>query len=96
MCAHFLSRLLLLYIGRVHGANSGCTDLGEVHPVSAQNKSLISDTVQPWFIHSQSFTYTYTVLIGQINHCEIIQDPVTITSRGNTSSSPLPQYCECN
>ena len=44
MCARFLSYLLLLYIGRVHGANSGCTDLGDVHPVSAQNKSLISDT----------------------------------------------------
>ena len=40
----FLSYLLLLYIGRVHGAISGCTVLGEVHPVSAQNKSLISDT----------------------------------------------------
>ena len=40
----FLSYLLLLNIGRVHGANSGCIDLGDVHPVSAQNKSLISDT----------------------------------------------------
>ena len=46
MCARFLSYLLLLYIGRVHGANSGCTDLGDVHHVSAQNKSLISDTVR--------------------------------------------------
>ena len=45
MCARFLSCLLLLYIGRVHGKNSGCTVLGEVYPVSAQNKSLISDTV---------------------------------------------------
>ena len=44
MCAYFFSYLLLLYIGRVHGAISGCTVLGEVHPVSAQNKSLISDT----------------------------------------------------
>ena len=44
MCARFLSYLLLLYIRRVHGANSGCTDLGDVHPVSAQDKSLISDT----------------------------------------------------
>ena len=50
MCAHFLSHLLLLYIGKVHGANSGCTDLGEVHPVSAQNKSLISDTVRAYSI----------------------------------------------
>ena len=44
VCAHFLSNLLLLYIGRVHGAIFECTVLGEVHPVSAQNKSLISDT----------------------------------------------------
>ena len=44
MCARFLSYLLLLYIGRVHGAISGCTILGELHSVSAQNKSLISDT----------------------------------------------------
>ena len=44
MCAYLLSHLLLLYIGRVHGAISGCTVLCEVHPVSAQNKSLISDT----------------------------------------------------
>ena len=29
----------------MHGAISGCTVLGEVHPVSAQHKSLISDTV---------------------------------------------------
>ena len=42
--ARFLSDLLLLYIGRVHGAISGCTVLWEVHPASAQNKSLISDT----------------------------------------------------
>ena len=45
MCAHFLSNLSFLYIGRVHGAITGCTVLGEVHLVSAQNKSLISDTV---------------------------------------------------
>ena len=45
MCAHFLSNFVLLYIGRVHGPFSGCTVLWEVHPVSAQNKSLISDTV---------------------------------------------------
>ena len=55
VCARFLSYLLLLYIGRVHGAISGCTVLGEVHPVSAQNKSLISDntckaTVGEWNI----------------------------------------------
>ena len=45
VCARFLSHLLLLYIGRVHGTISGCTVLWEVHPASAQNKSLISDTV---------------------------------------------------
>ena len=44
MCARFLGHLLLLYIGRVHGAISGCAVLWEVHPVSAQNDSLILDT----------------------------------------------------
>ena len=44
MCARFLSHLLLLYIGRVHGTISGCTVLWEVHPASAQCKGLISDT----------------------------------------------------
>ena len=52
MCARFLSHLLLLYVGRVHGAISGCTVLWEVHPASAQNKSLISDTVPSSFITS--------------------------------------------
>ena len=41
----YLSNLSFLYIGRVHGEISGCTVLGEVHPVSAQNKGLISDTL---------------------------------------------------
>ena len=44
MCVRFLSHLLLLYIGRVHGTISGCAVLWEVHPASAQTKSLISDT----------------------------------------------------
>ena len=44
MCARFMSYLLLLYIGRVHGAISACTVLRGAHPVSAQSKSLISDT----------------------------------------------------
>ena len=44
MCARFLGHVLLPYIGMVHGAISGCTVLCEVHPASAQNKSLISDT----------------------------------------------------
>ena len=44
MCARFLSHLLLLYSGRLHGAMSGCTVLWEMHPASAQTKSLISDT----------------------------------------------------
>ena len=34
-CARFLSFLLLLHIGRVHGENSGRTVLGGVHPVGA-------------------------------------------------------------
>ena len=48
MCARFLSHLLLLYFGRVHGSISGSTFLWEVHPASAsaQNKSLILDTDQ--------------------------------------------------
>ena len=44
VCARFLSHLSLLYIKSVHEEMSGCTVLGEGHPVSAQNKSLISDT----------------------------------------------------
>ena len=40
----FLQILSLLYIRRVHEKNPGCTVLGEVHPVDAQNKTLISDT----------------------------------------------------
>ena len=44
MYTYVFSHLLLLYTGRVHGAISGCTVLWEVHPASAQNKSLISDT----------------------------------------------------
>ena len=44
MCACFFSHLLSVYIGRVHVLISGCTVLWEVHPASAQNKSLISDT----------------------------------------------------
>ena len=50
VCARFLSHLLLLCIGRVHGAISGCTVLWEVHPASAQNKSLISDTVNVYML----------------------------------------------
>ena len=39
----FRNYLLLLHNGRVHGENSGRTVLGGVHPVGAQNKTLISD-----------------------------------------------------
>ena len=45
MCM-FFEPFIMVYMGRVHGAISGCTVLWEVHPVSAQNKSLISDTGQ--------------------------------------------------
>ena len=45
VCARFLSHLLLLYVGKVHEAIYGCTVLWEVQPASAQNKSLILDTV---------------------------------------------------
>ena len=44
VCARFLSHLLLLYIGRVHGPGSWFTVLWQVHLASAQNKSLILDT----------------------------------------------------
>ena len=53
VCARFLSHLLLLYIERVHGAISGCTVLWELHPASAQNKSLISDTVPVYQMRSE-------------------------------------------
>ena len=43
-CARFLSHLLYLHIMRVHGEITGRTFLGEVHPVGAPNKILISDT----------------------------------------------------
>ena len=43
-CARFFEYLSLLHIRRVHGENPGCTVLGEMHPVSAHNKTLISDT----------------------------------------------------
>ena len=46
VCARFLGHLLLLYIGRVHGTISVCAVLWELHPASAQNNSLISDTVR--------------------------------------------------
>ena len=44
MCARFLSQLLYLHINRVHEKIPGRTVLGQVHPVGAQNKTLISDT----------------------------------------------------
>ena len=45
-CAVFLffNYLVLLHIGRVHKESSGRTVSGGVHPVGAQNKTLISDT----------------------------------------------------
>ena len=38
------SYVLKLHIRRVHGEIPGRTDSGDVHPVNAQNKTLISDT----------------------------------------------------
>ena len=64
MSARFLSHLLLLYIGRVHGAISGCTVLWEVHPASAQKKSLISDTAD--FRISHVLGHDETALRGNI------------------------------
>ena len=47
MCARFLRHLLKLHIKRVQREIPGCRILGEVHPVGAPNKTLISDTVDP-------------------------------------------------
>ena len=49
----FFEPFIIAIIGRVYGEMSGCTVLGEVHPVSAQNKSLISDTA-PFVLIFQS------------------------------------------
>ena len=65
MCARFLSNLSFLYIGRVHGTISGCTVLGEVHPLSAQNKSLISDTGIIYFAEKYIFTFWNECLYNQ-------------------------------
>ena len=42
LCMFF--ELLIITTRRVHGKIPGCTILGEVHPVGAQNKTLILDT----------------------------------------------------
>ena len=47
MCTFFELFIIVIYIGRVHGAISACTVLWEVHPASAHNKSLISGTGWP-------------------------------------------------
>ena len=72
VCARFLNHVLLLYIGRVHAAISGCTlvDLCEVHPASAKNKSLISDTARVfitwiWLIVSQPEAIVQTKRCGR-------------------------------
>ena len=73
MCARVLSHLLLLYIGRVHGAISGCTVLWEVHPASAQNKSLISDTVSNIYIVAmviQHWAHTLENECLSVKNCE--------------------------
>ena len=59
MFARFLGHLLLLYIWRVHGAISGCTVLWEVHPASAQNKSLISDTALITICEQHPLVYSF-------------------------------------
>ena len=54
-CALFFVEILsLLHIRRVHGENLGCTVLVEVHPMGAQNKTLISDTA---LTHSQVYGF---------------------------------------
>ena len=53
----FFDPIIMLYIKvrRVHGAISGRTVLWAVHPVSAQNKNLISDT--EFFLQKQNAFY---------------------------------------
>ena len=49
----------------MHGENSGCTVLREVHPVGAQNKTLISDTAEIKSMESYfSFFLSYQGLPG--------------------------------
>ena len=58
---HFFGgNLLLLHIRRVHVENPRRTVLGEVHPVSAQNKTLISDTVTDYIGLYIAYTKPYT------------------------------------
>ena len=47
VCARFSSILSLLHMRRVHGEIPRRTVLGEVHPVGAPNKTLITDTALP-------------------------------------------------
>ena len=89
MCARFLSHLLLVYIGRVHGAISGCTVLWEVHPASAQNKSLISDTAylkKNVSLFLCSIKSLYTLLSTAWG------DPVYSTVRGKRGQFPGETY----
>ena len=73
MCARFLSHFVLLYIGRVHGPFFGCTVLGEVHPVSAHNISLISDTDYTVFIEDRHIHIKPSVISGRSEKSEDIQ-----------------------
>ena len=59
-CARFLSYLSLLHTRRVHGEFPGCTVLGGVHTVGAQNKTLISDTV--WYFISENIGECFCIV----------------------------------
>ena len=99
LCARFLSHFVLLYIGRVHGPFSACTVLKEVHPVSAQNNSLISDTAkcigsEEKNIWNQRKIWKPTFLVFNVAHVYRPPPPhsSTITSwdkRPRRGSSPL-------
>ena len=58
----FFEPVIQLHIKRVHGKTPGHTFLGEVHPVGAPNKTLISDTA-----HIKLYCFTSAML----QHIEI-------------------------
>ena len=70
VCTFFSAIYNCFILGGI-GAISGCTVLGEVHPVSAQNKSLILDTVitqdsvQRWDCGVLTFCMYENLLIDQ-------------------------------
>ena len=56
MCRFFEPFIIGIYWG-LHRAIFGCTVLWKVHPASAQNKSLISDTDTIYFLKADFMGY---------------------------------------